>query len=688
MKRLAPLLCLLFAAAAGQAQSVPSTLPFQGRLVLQTGGSVNSSVSIAFRIYAAATGGTALWQETQTVAVNKGQFAVELGARTGFPVTLFSGRTLHLGIKVGTDNEMSPRIPITAQAYARLAQDAIDVKGRDIHPKSVTIGTVPVIDNTGKWVGSPTGLRGPKGDTGKTGAPGNRGPTGPAGPPGPTGTAGPRGPKGDTGSQGPQGRLGPPGPAGPQGLQGPLGPPGPRGPTGTTGPRGTTGPTGSAGPTGPTGPQGLQGPLGPPGPRGPTGTTGPRGATGPTGSAGPTGPQGPKGDTGANGLQGPAGPAGPTGPQGPMGATGTRGPMGPAGAAGPIGPQGPKGDTGASPFLLNGTNAYYLQGNVGFGTSNPASPVHVTTALGQDAIFAHIRSTTARTSAVFARTESGAGNAVYGFNNATTGDAFGVKGHTRSTSGSAIFGLADAASGSTPSTATGVAGFATGRQVTGVQGVATGATGYASYGVHGLVNTTSGYAIYAQGRFTATSNKGFTQPHPTDPSKNVFFVCLEGNENGTYFRGTSRLVDGKAVIEIPEEWKLVTAEDGITVQVTPKGPAVIYVAEESRDRIVIRGTNDVPFHYFVNGVRRGFTKYEPYTTNHGFRPEVRGIPYGTQYPDELRRILVANGILNADFTPNEATARRQGWKLIDPEAVPAHKRWWLSEKALDTRGRK
>ena len=337
---------------------------------------------------------------------------------------------------------------------------------------------------------------------------------------------------------------------------------------------------------------------------------------------------------------------------------------------------------------MNGTNAYYLQGNVGFGTNSPTSNVHVTTSLNQDAVFAHHSATNTNSAGVFTRSDSPTGVGLYGFNNAITGEAIGVKGHTKSTAGMAIYGIADAGAGSTPSTAAGVVGSATGRQVTGVQGIATGATGYTSYGVHGLVNTTSGYAVYAQGRFTATSNKGFTQPHPTDPSRNVFFVCLEGNENGTYFRGSSRLVDGMAVIEIPEEWKLVTARTGITVQITPKGPSVLYVAEESRDRIVIRGTNDVPFHYFVNGVRRGFTKYEPYTTNHGFRPEVRGIPYGTQYPEELRRILVENGILNADFTPNEATAKRLGWKLMNPEDVPIDRRWWLNaseRQALETR---
>ncbi len=51
----------------------------------------------------------------------------------------------------------------------------------------------------------------------------------------------------------------------------------------------------------------------------------------------------------------------------------------------------------------------------------------------------------------------------------------------------------------------------------------------------------------------------------------VRFVCLEGNESGTYFRGSSRLVGGRAVIDVPEEFRLVREPEGLTVQITPRG---------------------------------------------------------------------------------------------------------------------
>src|SRR5262245_22211320 len=215
--------CLLGAALAAQPQ-IPPTLPFQGRLTLQAGGNANGVIPITFRIYNVAAGGAARWTEANpAVAVNNGLFAVELGGSTGFPTDLFDGKTLFLGVQVNPDPEMVPRLPIPSQAYAQLAADAVDVKAKDIHPRTVSIGTTQVIDSTGKWVGSPTGLQGPPGPTG---------PVGPTGPIGPIGPIGPQGLQGLTGPAGPTGPIGPTGPQGLQGLQGLTGPIGPQGPTG------------------------------------------------------------------------------------------------------------------------------------------------------------------------------------------------------------------------------------------------------------------------------------------------------------------------------------------------------------------------------------------------------------------------------------------------------------------------
>ena len=128
----------------------------------------------------------------------------------------------------------------------------------------VTVGGTAVIDSSGAWVGSNSGL---VGATGPQGAQGIQGITGLTGPTGAAGAAGAQGIQGLTGSTGPTGAAGA---AGAQGIQGLTGLTGPTGPTGAAGAQGIQGLTGS------TGPQGIQGATGA---AGPTGATGPAGST-------------------------------------------------------------------------------------------------------------------------------------------------------------------------------------------------------------------------------------------------------------------------------------------------------------------------------------------------------------------------------------------------------------------------
>ena len=134
-----PVLATLLAAPLTAQAAVPATLPFQGRLILQAGGNAKGAHSLAFRIYATTTGGTALWSETQpSVSITNGLFKTELGSVKGFPPNLFDGSNRYLSIQVNNDAEMTPRIPLTSQAYAKMAGNATDVKDRDIHPRSVS----------------------------------------------------------------------------------------------------------------------------------------------------------------------------------------------------------------------------------------------------------------------------------------------------------------------------------------------------------------------------------------------------------------------------------------------------------------------------------------------------------------------------------------------------------------------
>lgn len=86
----------------------------------------NPSLSIVFSIYSGATGGSAIWTETQSVSVEAGLYNVQLGGVTAIPAdgTVFDGSTRYLGIKVGTDTEMTPRLAMVSVPYAYYSKAA------------------------------------------------------------------------------------------------------------------------------------------------------------------------------------------------------------------------------------------------------------------------------------------------------------------------------------------------------------------------------------------------------------------------------------------------------------------------------------------------------------------------------------------------------------------------------------
>jgi hypothetical protein len=219
----------------------------------------------------------------------------------------------------------------------------------------------------------------------------------------------------------------------------------------------------------------------------------------------------------------------------------------------------------------------------------------------------------------------------------------------------------------------------------GIRASATTTSG-SSYGVHATGST---YGVYCDGNLTTTGTKNFTHPHPTDASKEVRFVCLEGGESGCYFRGKGVLINGVALVPMPPEWVMVAGRDAsnITVHLTAiQSFARLAAWEIGKDSIEVRGTEDCEFAYLVVGVRRAFESHKAIAQNEAFRPEVAGIPFGAHYPKAYRDMLVANGILNQDYTPNLVTASRNGWVLREPtpdEVARAleSERAWLNQQA-------
>ncbi len=133
-------MCLLFLPLVTAAAAVPTAMNYQGRLS-EPGGTplADGDYSVAFAIYDVSSGGVVLWSESRTVTVVNGVFSVLLGTVTPIVDSVFSGPTRYLGIKVGTDPELVPRVMMVTVPYAFRAATVDGATGGVIASK-VAIG--------------------------------------------------------------------------------------------------------------------------------------------------------------------------------------------------------------------------------------------------------------------------------------------------------------------------------------------------------------------------------------------------------------------------------------------------------------------------------------------------------------------------------------------------------------------
>jgi hypothetical protein len=127
-RQLAAAFFLLIAASAGAA--VPQRLNYQGKLADASGNPVSGTHSFRFKLFAAETGGAALFSEDVSVgnAINvvNGIYSVQIGSFTagGIPYGVFDNQHLYLeidvaaGISLASAETLTPRERLNAAAWA------------------------------------------------------------------------------------------------------------------------------------------------------------------------------------------------------------------------------------------------------------------------------------------------------------------------------------------------------------------------------------------------------------------------------------------------------------------------------------------------------------------------------------------------------------------------------------------
>ncbi len=146
MRVLALLLIVLLVAAAPGGGAVPQTISYQGVLT-NAGGSVvaDGAYDVTFSIYNLPEEGAALWSEEQTLTVTDGIFDAILGSVT--LLDLAFDEPYWLGVAVGEDPELEPRVELAAVPYAFRAlysdaasDDDWEISGNTIYRLSGRVG--------------------------------------------------------------------------------------------------------------------------------------------------------------------------------------------------------------------------------------------------------------------------------------------------------------------------------------------------------------------------------------------------------------------------------------------------------------------------------------------------------------------------------------------------------------------
>jgi len=148
-------LVILLAALPATAQ-IPRVIGYQGRLLRADGTAATGTASVTFQVFGSETGGTPLWQETQTLGLSEGYYSTFLGLVAPPQDSLFEAGARWLEVKVGSET-LSPRQPVGSVAYALSARS---VSGGAADVTSLRVSGQTVVDSDGRLAGAARYLAG------------------------------------------------------------------------------------------------------------------------------------------------------------------------------------------------------------------------------------------------------------------------------------------------------------------------------------------------------------------------------------------------------------------------------------------------------------------------------------------------------------------------------------------------
>lgn len=132
----------LLLAATSSYSAVPQLISYQGNLTDSGGQPLTGNFLMNFSLYSVASGGSSLWNEQQSVAIQNGIFSVNLGSVAAFSGSEFGSSELYLEVQIsnGSWEQLSPRQRLTSTLFSYRAADSDALAGYTISDLDLRYG--------------------------------------------------------------------------------------------------------------------------------------------------------------------------------------------------------------------------------------------------------------------------------------------------------------------------------------------------------------------------------------------------------------------------------------------------------------------------------------------------------------------------------------------------------------------